>query len=68
MPYYPKRLSADVDLLQKYIQLAESEKATSFLGRLGTYRYLNMDQVVAQALSSFAGTFSGERQLAYASA
>ena len=50
VPYYPKRLSDDLELLQKYIQLAESEKATSFLGRLGTYRYLNMDEVIAESL------------------
>lgn len=56
LPYYPKRLSADVDLLQKYIQLAESEKAASFMGRLGTYRYLNMDQVIGESLD-FAGRF-----------
>jgi UDP-galactopyranose mutase len=56
LPYYPKRLSVDVDLLQKYIQLAESEKATSFLGRLGTYRYLNMDQVIGESLD-FAANF-----------
>ena len=56
VPYYPKRLSADVDLLQKYIRLAESEKATSFLGRLGTYRYLNMDEVIGESLD-FAAQF-----------
>ena len=56
VPYYPKRLSRDVDLLRKYIRLAESEKATSFLGRLGTYRYLNMDQVIGESLD-FADLF-----------
>ena len=56
VPYYPKRLSADVDLLQKYIGLAESEKSISFLGRLATYRYLNMDQVIGESLD-FAGRF-----------
>ncbi|MEP7015668.1 MAG: UDP-galactopyranose mutase [Verrucomicrobiota bacterium] len=58
IPYYPKRLEADVDLLQKYVRLAESEKATSFLGRLGTYRYLNMDEVIAESLD-FAELFVG---------
>ncbi len=56
VPYYPKRLSGDLDLLQKYIALAQSEKATSFLGRLGTYRYLNMDQVIGESLD-FAARF-----------
>lgn len=56
VPYYPKRLSADMDLLKKYIRLAQAEEATSFLGRLGTYRYLNMDQVIGESLD-FAATF-----------
>jgi UDP-galactopyranose mutase len=56
LPYYPKRLSRDLDLIQKYIQLAESEEATSFLGRLGTYRYLNMDEVIGESLD-FAAAF-----------
>ena len=55
-PYYPKRLSADLDVLQKYVTLAESEEGTSFLGRLGTYRYLNMDQVIGESLD-FAARF-----------
>ena len=56
-PYYPKRLAGDVNLLSKYIRLAKSEPATSFLGRLGTYRYLNMDEVIADSLD-FAVLFS----------
>lgn len=55
-PYYPKRLPADLDLCQKYVKLAESVKGTSFLGRLGTYRYLNMDQVIGESLD-FAAKF-----------
>jgi UDP-galactopyranose mutase len=56
LPYYPKRLDDDLVLLQKYIRLAESENGTSFLGRLGTYRYLNMDEVIAESLD-FAACF-----------
>lgn len=56
IPYYPKRLSIDVDLLQKYVRLAEVQDGVSFLGRLGTYRYLNMDEVIADSLD-FAGHF-----------
>jgi UDP-galactopyranose mutase len=37
----------------KYAQLAESETNVSFVGRLATYRYYNMDQVVAMALKEF---------------
>lgn len=50
VPYYPKRLGDDLTLLQDYHTLAQAEKSTSFLGRLGTYRYLNMDEVIAESL------------------
>jgi len=50
LPYYPKRLGVDLVLLQKYFGLAESERGVSFLGRLGTYRYLNMDEVIGESL------------------
>jgi UDP-galactopyranose mutase len=56
LPYYPKRLDDDLVLLQKYICLTESENGVSFLGRLGTYRYLNMDEVIAESLD-FAASF-----------
>ena len=57
LPYYPKRLPPDVELAEKYMALAASEQATSFLGRLGTYRYLNMDEVIAESLD-FAALFT----------
>lgn len=57
VPYYPKRLAVDVDLFEKYARLAESEKSVSFLGRLATYRYLNMDQVIGESLD-FAAKFA----------
>lgn len=50
IPYYPKRLTADLELLRKYADLAEADSGVSFLGRLGTYRYLNMDQVIGESL------------------
>lgn len=50
VPYYPKRLTNDLDLVTKYQLLAEQERAVSFIGRLGTYRYLNMDQVIGESL------------------
>jgi UDP-galactopyranose mutase len=49
-PYYPLRLAKDKDLLQHYIELAKKETKISFLGRLGTYRYLDMDKVIEEAL------------------
>lgn len=50
-PYYPKRLENDLNILDKY--LAESEKIdnVTFIGRLATYRYLDMQNVIDEALS-----------------
>jgi len=50
IPYYPKRLASDKALLAQYLELARNETQVSFLGRLATYRYLDMHQVVAEAL------------------
>jgi UDP-galactopyranose mutase len=49
-PYYPKRLPADLDIFEKYLTLSELNPKVTFLGRLATYRYLNMDAVIAQAI------------------
>jgi UDP-galactopyranose mutase len=50
IPYYPKRLAADKELLAKYIEDAKQDQAVFFLGRLATYRYMDMDDVIAEAL------------------
>jgi len=50
IPYYPKRLSADKELLDRYIAEARQERRVSFLGRLATYRYMDMHQVIGEAL------------------
>ncbi|MGA0333415.1 MAG: UDP-galactopyranose/dTDP-fucopyranose mutase family protein [Kiritimatiellia bacterium] len=52
IPYYPKRLAADKVLLARYQALAAAEKNVSFLGRLGTYRYLDMDLTIHEALKA----------------
>ncbi len=49
-PYYPLRLNHDKDLLRSYVQLAENEDKVSFIGRLGTYRYLDMHVVIGESL------------------
>lgn len=49
-PYYPVNNSVNEELYKKYKQLAEKEKNILFGGRLGTYRYMDMDQVIKQAL------------------
>jgi UDP-galactopyranose mutase len=56
IPYYPKRLEADKKLLKGYRELAEKETNVSFLGRLATYRYMDMGPVIAEALR-FADDF-----------
>lgn len=40
----------EMALLDKYLSLAENEKNITFVGRLGTYRYLDMDVTIAEAL------------------
>lgn len=49
-PYYPVPMEDSKKLYKEYKALAEKESNVSFLGRLGTYRYYNMDQVVAMSL------------------
>ena len=53
-PYYPVPQPQNAALYRKYHDLAEATPAVHFLGRLGTYKYYNMDQVVAQALTLYA--------------
>lgn len=49
-PYYPVNDEKNSGLYQKYRKLAEQEKKVIFGGRLGEYRYYDMDAVVASAL------------------
>jgi UDP-galactopyranose mutase len=50
VPYYPKRLESDITLLLKYRMLAEKQQQVSFLGRLATYRYMDMHHVIGEAM------------------
>lgn len=50
IPYYPVHLVDDKLMLNSYIAKAKSLNKVSFLGRLGTYRYLDMDVTIAEAL------------------
>ena len=52
-PYYPIPTQENAAIYRKYQLLAETLKNTYFTGRLGTYKYYNMDQVVAQSLTLF---------------
>lgn len=53
-PYYPIPAPENAALYRRYEALAEQTPGVTFTGRLGTYRYYNMDQVVAQSLALFA--------------
>ncbi|CVA10411.1 Probable UDP-galactopyranose mutase [Serratia marcescens] len=50
IPYYPIRQVGEMQMLEGYISLAQKEKNITFVGRLGTYRYLDMDVTIHEAL------------------
>lgn len=51
-PYYPVRMERDKMMLRNYYQKVKDETiGVSFLGRLGTYRYLDMDDTIHEALA-----------------
>jgi UDP-galactopyranose mutase len=52
-PYYPVPQPANAALYKDYQALADDTAGVHFVGRLATYKYYNMDQVVAQALTLF---------------
>lgn len=52
-PYYPVPRPENAELYKRYRALAEQTPNVTFLGRLGTYKYYNMDQVVGQALALY---------------
>lgn len=51
-PYYPIRLVDEQAMLNRYIDLAVEATNVSFVGRLGTYRYLDMDVTIGEALKA----------------
>ncbi|MBD2113868.1 MULTISPECIES: UDP-galactopyranose mutase [Cyanophyceae] len=53
-PYYPVPRPENAELYKQYKALADAEPGVHFVGRLATYKYYNMDQVVAQALALHA--------------
>src|SRR5687767_1019501 len=61
-PYYPVPRPENAELYKKYQQLAATMTNTHFVGRLATYKYYNMDQVVAQALTTFKKIMQGQTE------
>jgi UDP-galactopyranose mutase len=60
-PYYPVPKKENAALYARYKELADEMPNVHFVGRLATYKYYNMDQVTAQALSTYSkmnGTFT----------
>ncbi len=49
-PYYPMSDEANLSLYAKYMELASHEKGVFFGGRMGLYKYLDMDKVIREAL------------------
>jgi len=51
-PYYPIRLADEKALLTRYVERARTESKVTFVGRLGTYRYIDMHVTIAEALDA----------------
>lgn len=52
IPYYPIRMVDEKALLADYVARAEGEDGVTFVGRLGTYRYLDMDVTIREAMDT----------------
>ncbi|HLM03420.1 MAG TPA: UDP-galactopyranose mutase [Pyrinomonadaceae bacterium] len=63
-PYYPVPRKENAELYNKYRVLADARPDVHFVGRLATYRYYNMDQIVAQALTQYGKIVGVKRQQA----
>ena len=50
IPYYPIRQVREKEQLLRYVEAAQAATGVTFLGRLGTYRYLDMDVTIKEAL------------------
>lgn len=52
VPYYPVHLTDGEELIQAYRTRAQAEPKVTFVGRLGTYRYMDMDVTIREALNA----------------
>lgn len=64
IPYYPIRLVNEKSLLTKYTNKASQENNITFIGRLGTYRYLDMHVTIAEALDAVERFFAAQQEAA----
>ncbi|HEU4596601.1 MAG TPA: UDP-galactopyranose mutase [Pyrinomonadaceae bacterium] len=67
-PYYPVPRKENAEIYTKYKALADATPKVHFVGRLATYKYYNMDQIVAQALTVYAKMSGAKRAAAAAAA
>ncbi|TDK35678.1 UDP-galactopyranose mutase [Rhizobium deserti] len=66
IPYYPIRMADEKALLERYVERASAEQQVTFVGRLGTYRYLDMDVTIREALdtaNAYLGSLAGQAKL-----
>jgi len=61
-PYYPVPRKENSAIYAKYKALVDGTRGVTFVGRLATYKYYNMDQIVAQALTTY-GKIAGMKRL-----
>jgi UDP-galactopyranose mutase len=61
-PYYPVPRKENAAIYDKYKVLADQTRGVTFVGRLATYKYYNMDQIVAQALTTY-GKIAGMKRI-----
>lgn len=61
-PYYPIPRAENQALFKRYEALALAQSDVTFVGRLATYRYYNMDQVVGQALATYRKVFAARQR------
>ncbi len=57
-PFYPIRMVEEKALLGQYTARAQAERGVTFMGRLGTYRYLDMDVTIREALDAARGVLT----------
>jgi UDP-galactopyranose mutase len=55
IPYYPIRQTDEEAMLKKYVDRAMAVRGVTFVGRLGSYRYLDMDVTIGEALAAADG-------------
>lgn len=61
-PYYPIPRKENAEIYAKYKTLADARSDVHFVGRLATYKYYNMDQIVAQALTEYGKIIGMKRR------